>query len=355
MVDYLGARGSRLEARFWISQPPALSLQLHALCMGMVLLGAALLTGGCDKLPWGKAKADASPSTAQSAIAPTRPPVAPGDILASVNGIPVSRQDLEQRLQELKAMFAGVNRPWKALTQEELGQVLTELINNELMSQDAIARGLDRSTDTQRRWDQVRRAFFMQEWIRYKQAQHEVGSAEIEKFYEDNKRGFRVPERRRLRQISAASEDQAKQALTRVLGESDFGEVAKQVSLGPTASDGGMIPGWVMRANEKAAAFPNDADAAGAQVTSLEPKLEAAAFAVDQVGGVSSIAKGGDNRFHIFQLAEREPERIRPLNEVWDQIKAGLTLQKLQGELETVRQAAKVESFPERLTAINQP
>ncbi len=100
--------------------------------------------------------------------------------------------------------------------------------------------------------------------------------------------------------------------------------------------------------------FPSEADAASAQITSLEPALEAAAFAIDKVGGVSSYVKGGDNRYHIFQLAEREQERIRPLNEVYDQIKSGLTLQKLQADLEAVRQAAKVETFPERLTSVTQ-
>jgi peptidyl-prolyl cis-trans isomerase C len=319
-----------------------------ALCL------ALLAAAGCDKLPWGKDKADASSSTAQSAVLPNRPPVAPGDVVATVNGVPIARQDVEQRVQEFKALAGSMNREWTPLTPEQLQVVLNELVNNELMSQDAVARGLDRSTETQRRWDLVRRSFFMQEWIRNKQAQHEVGSAEVEQYYEQNKQGFRVPERRRLRQISVASEEQAKQALTRVLGESDFGETAKQVSLAPTASDGGMIAGWVMRGNEKAVVFPSQADAAAAQITSLEPALEAAAFAIDKVGGVSSYVKGQDNRYHIFQLAEREQERIRPLNEVWDQIKNGLTLQKLQGELQAVRQSAKVETFPERLTGMSQ-
>ena len=228
---------------------------------------AMCVASGCDKLPRasagkgsgashtsGTASASPAPGAAQPpaaaesaqqlSIVPGRPVVESGEILANVNGATIARADLELRLQELKALVDNVGQEWSDLSTEQLQVVLEELINNELMSQDAVARGLDRSTDTQRRWDQVRRAFFMQEWIRYKQTQHEVGSAEIEKFYEDNKRGFRVPERRRLRQISVASEDQAKQALTRVLGESDFGEVAKQVSLGwspfpcacPTAS-----------------------------------------------------------------------------------------------------------------------
>jgi hypothetical protein len=109
-----------------------------------------------------------------------------------------------------------------------------------------------------------------------------------------------------------------------------------------------------MRANEKAFVFQSDAEAAAAQVTSLESALEAAAFAIDKVSGMSSYVKGSDNRYHIFQLAEREQDRVRPLNEVWDQIKQFLLVQKLQHELEALRSRAKLETFPERLGAVTQ-
>jgi hypothetical protein len=40
---------------------------------------------------------------------------------------------------------------------------------------------------------------------------------------------------------------------------------------------------------------------------------------------------------------------------VYDQIKNYLMLQKMQGELEKLRTAAKVETFPERLDMVTQP
>lgn len=319
--------------------------------LAALFISAVLLIAGCDKLPWGKPPAEAPPATAQSAVAPGRAAVAPGDIVATVNGVDMSRQDVEFRVQELKAMVANLNRTWTPLTEDQLKGVVDELVNNELMSQDAVARGLDRSTDTRRRWEFLRRGFFVQEWVRAKQDQLQVASNEVEEFYEKNKMGFRVPERRRLRQISVASEEQAKSVLGRLLSDgADFAALATESSLAPTAAQGGMITGWVMRAKEKSP----EAVATAADVSSLDPALEAAAFAIDRVNGLSSYVKGPDNRYHLFQLVEREQERTRPLGEVWDQIKNFLLLQKAQRELDTLKQHAKVETFPERLATVTQ-
>ncbi|OGX38323.1 MAG: hypothetical protein A3C53_02570 [Omnitrophica WOR_2 bacterium RIFCSPHIGHO2_02_FULL_68_15] len=312
-----------------------------------------LITAGCDKLPWGKKPAEAQPATAQSAVTPGRPVVAPGDVIATVNGVGISKQDVEFRIQELKAMVASMNRTWTPLTEDQLKGVVDELVNNELMSQDAVARGLDRSTETRRRWEFLRRGFFVQEWARAKQDQLQVASKDVEEFYEKNKMGFRVPERRKLRQISVAAEEQAKSTLSRLLEGNDFATLAKEASLAPTAAQGGLLPEWVVRSSDKALLAQVNPEAA-AQAISLDAALEAASFAIDRVGGLSSYVKGPDNQYHIFQLAEREPERTRPLGEVWDQIKNFLLIQKAQQEVEALKTNAKVETFPERLAGVTQ-
>ena len=279
----------------------------------------------------------------------------PGDVIASINGVPVSKADIDLRIEELKGLMANLGQEWKPLTGEQMSAVLDELVNNELMSQAAVARGLDRQLETQRRWDFLRRGFFAQEWLRWNQTRLEVSSAEVEQAYETNKLGFREPERRKLRQLTVATEDQAKQALAQLLsGSTSFDELAKQISVGPTASQGGLLSKWVMRAQEKAFVFPSEADAETAGVISLDPALEAAAFAVDQVNGLSSYVKGADNRYHLFQLVERQAEKQRTLTDVWDQIKNYLLVQKLQNSLEELRTQAKIERFPERLQSVSQ-
>ncbi|MBI3321560.1 MAG: peptidyl-prolyl cis-trans isomerase [Candidatus Omnitrophica bacterium] len=320
-----------------------------------------LVAIGCEKLPWAphaasnKNQGAAASPTPSSLVVPSQPSVLPNDLLANVNGVPISKYDLEFRIQELKGLMANFNQPWKSLSAQQLGDLLDQLINNELMNQDAVARGLERSTETQRRWAFTRRAFFVQEWLRWNQQRFEVNTAEIEQFYEKNKLGFRVPERRQLRQLVVSSESQAKQALSQLLaGSMEFATLVKQISEGPTASEGGLLSGWVMRANEKAFLYATEADAEAAGVLSLDPALEAAAFAIDQENGLSNYVKGSDNRFHLFQMVKREESRQRPLTEAWDQIKNLLTVQALQQTMEALRTKAKIERFPDRLDAVTQ-
>lgn len=327
-------------------------------CVGRSLIAdgwllIALLIGGCDKLPWPSGKPEQETGTAAApGAAIAAPSVPPEEILATVNGTPLSKADLELRIQELKLGELAAGRTWTPLTPEQLELLLNQLVENEIVSQDALARGLDRDTETQQRWAYLRRSFFAQEWLRRAQERAEVGSAQIEAFYQQNRLGFRVPERRKLRQLSVASEAQAKQALSQLLtGAVEFSSLAQQISLAPTAAGGGLLDSWVLRANDHALLQRVNPDAARTAIA-LDPSLEAAAFAIDQVNGLSNYVKGADNRFHLFQLVEREAERERPLTEVWDQVKNLLVLQNLQQAADELRGKAKVERFPERLSAV---
>jgi hypothetical protein len=325
-----------------------------------VALLMLVLTAGCEKLPWSAKKddgghANAGLTTAQSAVMPAKPQVLPSDVLATVNGAAVSKQDVELRVQELRTLAESAGQTWTPLTTEQLGEVLDELINTELMSQDAAARGLDRSLDVARRWEYLRRGFFAQEWLRWHQERLAVTPEEVDTYYEDNQAGFRVPARLRLRQITVASEDQAKRALSQLHGgTTDFANLAQQISLGPTAANGGELLLWVMRANEKAFLYGSEAEAQADGVMSLDPALEAAAFAIDQLNGLSNYVKGADNQYHIFQLVERQEEHLREKQQVWDDIKNFLSLQKLRTGIDELRGKATVERFADRLEGVAQ-
>lgn len=329
---------------------------------GVLIVGLAC-AAGCEKMPWSSGEKPAQPAAASAtttavatqATMPDHPAIAAADVLATINGVAVSKADIQLRLKELKLLVTSTGQQWKPLTSQQLDGLMKELVNTELMSQDAEARGLGRSAEAQQRWAILRRNFFAQEWLNWSKEKLDVSSAEIEQYYEKNKLGFREPERRKLRQLTVASEDQAKQALARLLGESmDFAALVQQISISSNAPTGGVIPDWVMRANEKLYMYPGEAEAKAAGVTSLDPALEAAAFAIDHVSGFSNYVKGPDNRYHIFQLTELKEARQRPSSELWDGIKNFLLAQKLQDAIGELRTKAKLEEFPERLQGIEQ-
>ena len=314
---------------------------------------------GCDNLPRPFKKSGeqaAAPTTAAHTapdpVTPNKPILLPADILATVNGASVSRYDAQLRIQEIKALMTSLGRTWTPLTPEQLESLVDELVNNELISQDAMSRGLDRQTETQRRWEYTRRAFFVQEWLRWHQEHQEqlgVPTQDVEQYYEQNKLFFRLPERRKLRQLVFATEDQAKTAYVKLLEGVDLASIVP-LSLRPDAAQGSMAQQWTMRAAAKAVFAPND-DSVRALA---DEKLEQAAFAIDKIGGFSGIVQGADNNFHLFQLVEREAERQQALNEVWDRIKGALTLQKYQKVMEELKTKAAIQRFLERVEGIQQ-
>lgn len=320
----------------------------------LVLIALGALTG-CEQLPWSsRNRVDASgPTTPEAAIMPVRPPVPADQIIADVNGAAISKTDVELRLQELKILVANAGQTWTPLSQDQLKGVAEELVNTELMAQDMTARGRDRSLEVQQRWEYLRRGFFAQEWLRWQQEQLSVTGEEVQAYYDQNKMGFREPERRKLRQLVVASEDQASRALAQLHGgATTFEELAQQISVAPTASAGGLLAPWVMRADDKQFAFGSEQEAQDSGVVSLDPALEKIAFAIDQVDHVSSYALGADGRYHIFQLVEQGEARERPITDVWDDIKSFLLAQKLQQALEGLKQPAKIQWFTERLDSV---
>lgn len=324
-------------------------------------LTLSLLTvlAGCEQ--WTGASTSATPAkTADmpSSGLPSRPPVAPADVLVKVNDRVITTKDVALTLQDMKATAQALGRPWQTLPVEQqadaydLHDVLDELVMAELRAQDAVSRGLDRKTDVQARFWQRYRNFFSQEWVA-SQLEHvaaEVSEAQVEQYYQDNPWAFREPERLRLRQLVVAAEDQARAALVKLLEGVDFVSVAQQMSIRPDTAQGAAVEQWVMRAAEKATFAPADD-----RVRALDPALEQAAFAIDKVGGVSSYVKGPDGHLYVFQLVERSEGRQRPLTEVSDNIRNFLRLQQLSQKGDELKKKAKIETFDERLANVEQP
>lgn len=333
------------------------------------LLSCALVTAaGCDKLTGGGASDGSSsggtataatttpPALGAAAFAVTRPPVSAANQLAVINDKPLSREDLELALEDLKASAAAVGQEWQPLSPEnqedqyDLQDLLNDLVVAELRAQDAAARGLDRSLEIQRRFFHRVRTFFAQEWIGWQVDHLTVAPEDVDKFYQENAWGFREPEQVRVRQLVLPSEDQAKAALVKLLEGLDAVTVAQQMSSRPDAAQGAMVDQWVMRSQEKAVFAPGDDTIRDLR----DPVLEQAAFAIDKPNGFSSYVRGADNSYHIFQLVERKTGRQRPLVEVADNIKNFLQIQKLAQLTEELQTKARIQRFPERLRDVQQ-
>lgn len=342
-----------------------MSMGTRQVVVGALVIALGLALGGCDKMPWaskeddGTATAAPGVTTAQSGQTPMRPVVAEAEKIATVNGVPLSKADLRLRLTEEKLARRAQGQP-ERLSPEELESVLRFLMESELASQEAVKRGLDRDPDTQQRWEYLRRTFFSTQWVlqRRKQLENELTDTSLANYYETIKAGFRSPERRRVRHIAVATEAEAKEVLARLLGGSiKFEDLVHEKSLdAATKAQGGLINRWIIKNDEKRLRFRTEQEAEAAGIMSLDAPSEAAVFAIDQVSGLSSYIKGMDNRYHVYQLAEREAEQQPALSDVKSQVKELWLSVQIQQEIngliskgETAGQITKPADTADRL------
>ena len=229
--------------------------------------------------------------------------------------------------------------------------MLNELITVELRAKDAVARGFHRQPAVQRKLYYLSRALLAQEWVQSQLEATVPAEDEVTKFYQQHQAEFLMPDRLRVRQLVVDTEDKAKAALVKLLEGMEFVGLAQQMSLQPDAAQGPPVDKWVLRSVEKAAFAPGDDTVRDL----VDPALEQAAFAIEKEGGLSHYVKGGDGRYHIFQLVKREAGRQQELLQVSDGIRAHLQYQKLMELTEGLRTGATIERSLDRLDAVVQP
>jgi len=101
----------------------------------------------------------------------------------------------------------------------------------------------------------------------------------------------------------ARAREKAQKALSRVRAGEDFAKVAREVSQGPSAAEGGDL-GWLRKGV-------------------VQPEVEKAAFALEN-GQVSDLVRTRTG-FQVLKVEERRGGQARPFDEVKDEIRDRLT------------------------------
>lgn len=307
-----------------------------------LMIASLAWLSGCDKLPFGNTgKGEPPPATD---AAPKAQVTDPG-VLALVNGTPIAVDIYRRRVNALPEDdargFATAFGTTKVIhrrphTAEERAQFLDELVKEELAVQEALSLGLDRDATTKQRLEDARRLILLGKLNERILEGTEVATGEVEEFYQKNQVIFKQAERIRVRQLVVPDMKQAEALRATIVGGADFAELARQHSTGAGKEQGGEV-GWYVRELDRQLATLSGTDLQGANA--FFPQLEPVAFALD-VGQVSQPVKGPEGGYYLVRVEERQPEVVRPLTEVSDQLKQGLLFQKQQ---------QKVQEYFERL------
>ena len=125
---------------------------------------------------------------------------------------------------------------------------------------------------------------------------------EIERYFEERHDEFRCPQMVRFRQIITRTKEDAANILKRIQSGEDMGELARKFSIAPEAESSGEV-GWV--------ALNNLDEAIGKVLFSMPP------------GRKSPVVKTPYG-YHIFEVLSVQPESVKKLPEVIQQIESTL-------------------------------
>ena len=250
------------------------------------------------------------PSTPAASSSPAAADNSP--VLATVNGVAITQNTLNFHQQQ-----RNMRRPGDPIGEEQL---LEEIINLELMHQQAQADGIDRRPEVAIQLAHQRRGFLASVAAQSYAASHPVTEEATRALYEEH---FGNPgQELKARHILVESEEQARQIITTLDEGGDFASLAKEHSKDPMGANGGDL-GWFAPAQM----VPPFAEAAG--------RLETGHYTREPVQTQFG--------WHVILLEDRRDTTPPAYEDMLQQLQMMAQNQQLQQYLDQLRQDARVE------------
>ena len=273
----------------------------------LVLIASLAAVSGCDQMQSG------SHTDTGNTATPSAPAVE-GVVVATVNNSPITQDVLDVYASQRKAQ-GGNNE--QANSEEA---VLDELISLELMRQDAVNKGLNTQAVVIAALDQQTRTALAGAAIKDFMASNPVSDEAAQALY-DEQIGVAGKEYN-ARHILVADEETANGVIELLDSGSDFSELAKEKSTGPSGPSGGKL-GW----------FGAD--------QMVKPFSEATAAL--EKGAYTKTPVQTQFGWHVILLDDTRESTPPPFDDVKDRIKLLLANQQLQQYIESMKSSASID------------
>jgi peptidyl-prolyl cis-trans isomerase C len=218
-------------------------------------------------------------------------------------------------------------------------QLLNEIIQVELLAEEAKRRGLDKQPETQERLRQMLKEEVLRDLRRNVPGPNEIPEAEVHAYFDAHHDEFKEPERRRVSHVVVATEIAAKAALQKALGASasDWGKLVSGVSLDKPPKSSGPTPGEL--AGDLGIVGPPGHPRGGNP--RVPEALRAAVFQIDKVGDVLDHVVPDGGRFHIVRMTGRTDARDRSFQDAERTIRVALVQERIRQREEQLEQQLK--------------
>lgn len=266
-----------------------------------LLVAGTALIAGCDQ----------NATTESSTAAPT---IAKSDAVAVVNGQYIAKSTLDQLEKEIAERGHGQTFPKEKL--------IEELIQRELLVQDAMQKHLDKSPEVIAQLDGAKKTFLTQADVQNFIKANPVTDAEVKAEYDSKVAGENGVEYK-ARHILVKTEAEAKKLIGELNKGADFAKLANKYSLDAKESQNGGELGWFVT-GQMVAPF-----------SEAVAKLENGKFTETPVKTQFG--------WHIILREDSRKQTPPPLEAVREQLLPYLQRKKVQNMVESLRNQAKVE------------
>jgi len=286
--------------------------------VGLALLGLSI--AGCEKKPAGGVDV---PSASASARPSGITPELAKRVLAKVGERQITLGDFAATLERMD--------PFERLRYQSADrrkQLLDELIDLELLAEEARRRGLDKQPVTQERVRQMLRDELLTQVRSNVVAPSDVAEADVRRYYDEHRDDFREPERRRVAHIALANEGKAKALLERARAASptEWGKLVAEHSRDPKEKPSVSVPEEL--AGDLGIVGP-PSHPRGDNPRVPEP-LRAAAFEIAKVGDVLPRVLEVSGAFHLLRLTGKTDARDRTYVEAERSIRVALVQERIR-------------------------
>jgi len=268
------------------------------------------------------AKNDAAPSPSASATPGKLTAEQAAQVLAKVGDREITLGEYAETLERMD--------PFERLryqSPDRRKQLLNEMVQVELLAEEAKRRGLDREPETQERLRQMLRDELLRDLRQSMPAAAEIPAADVRAYYDAHHDEFKEPERRRVAHIVVANEAQAKTVLQSALKASpaEWGKLVNDVSLDKPPAGSGPAP----------AELAGDLGIVGppghprGENPRVPEALRVAVFQIADVNGVLDHVVADGGKFHIVRLTARTEARDRSLQDAERTIRVSLAQERI--------------------------
>lgn len=241
--------------------------------------------------------------------------------LAVVGSWKITTAEFEDRLKALKEVVPDYDITDKGARK----MVLDELVRQQLLVEDAQSSGLSKNKDIDAAVEEFRRSLIVREIAKKLTENIQVTDDEAKALYEEKKDQLIEPAEWRIREIVVNDEAKGKELLIQILNGGDFAEIAKQHSVSASKEQGGDL-GFINQAP-----FPQMANV-------LQPL---------EVGGVSGVFKGPDEKFYIVKVEEKKGGKPLEYETIKEDLKRSKLILKQQDiilkHIDELKQKIKVQ------------